>query len=1209
MTEKYTGANSQTLSITELPAGQTFSYKVQIATGDGYKCYSEPFTVTRHQHSWTYTASGATITATCEADGCPLTDKIGGTLTLVPPTDLIYDGYPKQPTPQTDTAWVANIGELQGSITYYRDNEPAANHADAGDYRVEYRVNGDNNAVAEVTYTIKKAPPTATDFTFKAPAPDSLTYNGTPKTATVTPSEDKSGMGAVTVKYYQDDTLVEKPTNAGNYTVKINVTEGNNYAAATQLTAEGWKFTITKADPTPPTGLTGVTGKKLSTVTLPQGWSWKNGDAELGAKGSYTFDASYAGDDNHKSITTNLTVTVSDKYTNNTTMKVTQAGCTFGNTLPAYSLTGKPTNAGTETAHYTGTLTKDNSSYNAATAPTEAGTYQVTVKCETNDTIYEATSAEFTIEPKSIAGANITLQLAGEGFPTKKTVYTGTEQIVGVGSVNLSGKEEALQVTQDYTVETGDNTTKATNVGSYTVTVKGTGNYNDTANVSWEITPAELTIKSATAKERPYEKDKTDVEITSVTFEGVVPSGTPFQMNADYTATGVMNDDNAGDSKDVNVTVELKNTNYTLNETTTTTTVKITKANWNKAKANGSAKFGTSGTVDLTDLIAPGGTAAVEGELPADSVLDGTPTVVDGKLNFTFKSDATVGSTAIVKVNVTKATNYNDYEIAVTLTVLDKYPPVYTAPKAIENLVYNGKEQDLIVPGKVTNGGKMLYKVGTDDGKWTETVPKGKEATNYTVFYKIEGTDDVAAIEATQVGVVTIAQKKATIQPKSVTITKGDAFPTFELEYIGLVNGEKLTPSEKPTFRCLKELSSATQVTDSSVPGKYPIEWMNSNKITFNDGTNYELSKENIGYLTIQAQSSGGGSTGGGSSSSGGGSSRPSTSTGKTDTTTKPDGTKVQTETKADGTKIQTVTGKDGSTVKTTTNPNGSSVTETKAADGSTATVKTDKHGQTTAETALSSKAVENAKRSGEPVTAPVEVKATRDSNTAPTVKVELPKNSGETKVEIPVSNVTPGTVAVLVHPDGTEEIVKNTLPTADGIQLTVNGGATVKIVDNSKDFVDTRNHWAKDAIDFISARGLVNGTGESTFSPNAPTTRAQLWTILARQAGADLTGGASWYEKAQAWAKERGISDGSNHNGAIIRAQMVTMLYRAAGSPEVSITTTFTDVPADSYYAKAVAWAVENGITTGIGSGKFDPNGTCTRAQIATFLWRAMAE
>ncbi len=348
-----------------------------------------------------------------------------------------------------------------------------------------------------------------------------------------------------------------------------------------------------------------------------------------------------------------------------------------------------------------------------------------------------------------------------------------------------------------------------------------------------------------------------------------------------------------------------------------------------------------------------------------------------------------------------------------------------------------------------------------------------------------------------------------------------------------------------------------------------------------------------------------GGSTGGGSSSSGGGgggsssSSKPSTSTG---TTTRPDGTKVQTETKADGTKIQTTTNKDGSTVKTTTNPNGSSVTENKAANGSTGTVKTDKNGQTTAETALSSKAIEDAKKSGKPVTAPVEVEATRDSSTAPTVKIELPRNSGDTKVEIPVSNVKPGTVAVLVHPDGTEEIVKNSLPTEDGIQLTVNGGATVKIVDNSKDFADTRNHWAKDAIDFVSARGLVNGMSATIYAPNASTTRAQLWTILARQNDADLTGGNTWFENAQNWAKAKGISDGANPNGTINRAQMVTMLWRAMGEPAAASGASFADVPADSYYAGAVAWAVENGITTGVGGGRFDPNATCTRGQIASF-------
>ena len=315
----------------------------------------------------------------------------------------------------------------------------------------------------------------------------------------------------------------------------------------------------------------------------------------------------------------------------------------------------------------------------------------------------------------------------------------------------------------------------------------------------------------------------------------------------------------------------------------------------------------------------------------------------------------------------------------------------------------------------------------------------------------------------------------------------------------------------------------------------------------------------------------------------------------------------MQTETKKDGTKVETTTAKDGSTSKTTTNPNGSSVTETKAADGSTGTVKTDKDGKTEASAKLSDKAVENAKKSGEPVKAPVEVEATRNSNTAPTVKIELPRNSGDTKVEIPVSNMKPGTVAVLVHADGTEEIVKNSLPTEDGIQLTVNGGATVKILDNSKDFADTRNHWAKDAIDFVSARGLLNGTSANTFSPNAPTTRAQLWTVLARQADADLTGGATWYENAQNWAKEKGISDGTNPNGTINRAQMVTMLWRAMGQSAAASGASFADVPADSYYARAVAWAIENGITAGVGGGRFAPNSTCTRGQIATFLYRYM--
>ena len=305
--------------------------------------------------------------------------------------------------------------------------------------------------------------------------------------------------------------------------------------------------------------------------------------------------------------------------------------------------------------------------------------------------------------------------------------------------------------------------------------------------------------------------------------------------------------------------------------------------------------------------------------------------------------------------------------------------------------------------------------------------------------------------------------------------------------------------------------------------------------------------------------------------------------------------------------KTETKNHADGSTTKTETRRDGSVTQTTTAKDGSTGTVKTDKNGQTEAETTLSGKAIEDAKKNGEAVKAPVEVKATRNSSTAPTVSIELPKGAGETKVEIPVSNVTPGTVAVLVHPDGREEIVKNSLPTADGIRLTMDGSATVKIMDNSKDFIDTRAHWAKDAIDFVSARGLVNGIIDTIYAPNNSTTRAQLWTILARQNDADLTGGSIWYEKAQNWAKDKGVSDGANPNAAINRAQMVTMLWRAMGQPAAASDASFADVPADSYYAQAVAWAIENGITAGVGNGKFDPDAACTRGQIATFLYRYM--
>lgn len=525
-------------------------------------------------------------------------------------------------------------------------------------------------------------------------------------------------------------------------------------------------------------------------------------------------------------------------------------------------------------------------------------------------------------------------------------------------------------------------------------------------------------------------------------------------------------------------------------------------------------------------------------------------------------------------------------------TPAGKPAPKYTPPTAKTGLVYNGTAQVLISESHV-EGGMMQYRL--DNGAYSPDLPTATNAGIYTVYYKVVGDashNDVAEKSLK----VTIAKASLSGTPAYTLITsigKTLADANLTAGDIKPENGQIKWVDENGV-----ELAVSTEVKANTA-----YRW----KFTPDDTSNYE---ELTGSITLYpASTGGGGSSGGGGGSSSDRDSSDSNPIIKTETKNNTDGSTTKTETRRDGTVTQTTTGKDGSVSKTETKPNGSSVTENKAADGSTGTVKTDKNGQTEAAAKVSAKAVEDAKKNGEAVKAPVEVKASRNSNTAPTVKVELPKNSGETKVEIPVSNVKPGTVAVLVHPDGTEEILKNSIPTEDGIQLTVDGNATVKIIDNSKGFIDTRNHWAEDAIDFVSARGLVNGMTATIYAPNASTTRAQLWTILARQNDANLNGGSIWYEKAQNWAKDKGVSDGANPNTAINRAQMVTMLWRAVGQPAAGGTANFTDVSADAYYAGAVSWAVENGITTGVGGGRFDPTGACTRAQIAAFLARLYTE
>ena len=811
---------------------------------------------------------------------------------------------------------------------------------------------------------------------------------------------------------------------------------------------------------------------------------------------------------------------------------------------------------------------------------------------------YEKMSKDIviTVQKADIRSSLITPPTAQENL-----TYTGQEQaLITAGSVTDYGTMQ-YSLTENGTYS--QDIPVGTDAGTYTVwyRVIGDANHNDTtsASVAVSIGKKPLTITGVTAASKPYD-GTTDAGVPSVTFDGVT-----LTRDTDYTVTASFDDAGVGSGKNVTATVSLTGQaakNYALEQSSFPTTANITKAaapDFTKETAlvivNGHEKTYTVTLPTLPTLETHkeyGAPTYELGEIKLNAgYYTGGAKVENGALTLPIQENdvETTGPVGTVSV-VIKSTNYEDITLTVNVNATNKLVPTVTAPTA-NALTYNGAEQALVTAGQTT-GGTMLYRLG--DSEWSEHIPTAKNAGKYTVWYKVQGDAEYADV-AEQSLTVTAAKKAVTVTALDKNAHTGSTAPdlsspetdkNYKVE--GLVGADTLSGTVTLTY---------AQTPDMSKPGKTAI---NITGTLSND--NYEITYVH-GTLTVSDRPSSGG---GGSSSD-----RDTSSSGtvKTETTKNNDGSVTKTETKKDGTKVETTTGKDGSVTKTTTNPNGSSVTENKAADGSTGTVKTDKHGQTTAETTLSSKAIEDAKKSGEPVKAPVEVKASRDSSTAPTVKVELPKGTGETKVEIPVTNVKPGTVAVLVHADGTEEIVKNSLPTEDGIQLTVNGGATVKIVDNSKDFADTRNHWAKDAIDFVSARGLVNGMSATIYAPDASTTRAQLWTILARQNDAGLAGGSIWYEKAQNWAKEKGISDGANPNGTINRAQMVTMLWRAMGQPAAGSAASFTDVPTDSYYAQAVAWAIENGITAGVGGGRFDPNSTCTRGQIATFLWRAMAE
>ncbi len=172
--------------------------------------------------------------------------------------------------------------------------------------------------------------------------------------------------------------------------------------------------------------------------------------------------------------------------------------------------------------------------------------------------------------------------------------------------------------------------------------------------------------------------------------------------------------------------------------------------------------------------------------------------------------------------------------------------------------------------------------------------------------------------------------------------------------------------------------------------------------------------------------------------------------------------------------------------------------------------------------------------------------------------------------------------------------------------------------------FIDVADDaYYADAVIWAVGEGITSGTTATTFSPNTPCTRAQAVTFLWRAAGSPVVNYAmnfsdvsadAYYAEAVRWAVSQDITKGTSDtifspNATCTRAQIVTFLWRSQKSPVADGVNSFTDVAADAYYTGAVLWAAENGITGGTTASTFSPNATCTRAQIVTFLYRAFAD
>ncbi|MBD5133520.1 MAG: S-layer homology domain-containing protein [Clostridiales bacterium] len=529
-----------------------------------------------------------------------------------------------------------------------------------------------------------------------------------------------------------------------------------------------------------------------------------------------------------------------------------------------------------------------------------------------------------------------------------------------------------------------------------------------------------------------------------------------------------------------------------------------------------------------------------------------------------------------------------------------------------KGLTFTGEAQPLVTGGTTVGGiGTIVYST-SQNGAYSTSIPTGTGAGTYSVWYKVADSVNYTGIPAAEV---------------KVEIKKADP---------------KITGNPTATGKEGQLLSEIPLSGGSFSVSDGKFAWANGNTPAVN-GAEYDViftpgDTANYNTVTIQVkvtlteQSS---PSNNGSSSNSAPASRPGTSstaaatqsTPTQTTTTVQNGTASTVISAADGSKLvqEAVENQSrnvvikpeitGDVTKTEVSIPSSTISQLGSKTDTALTVSSP-----VADVTIPNGALGTLSRAGGTVSIAAEQVEQSVVLTVAAGGETVEQVPGGLTLAVSVEDAGPGTVAVLIHEDGTRETVRKSVVAGGVMSIPLSGSAAIEIVDNSKDFADVSpENWAADAVDFASAHELFSGTSTTTFSPDLAMSRGMLATVLYRLEGSptldptDLFNDVSsdaWYAEGVAWAAENGIASGYGGgqfgpNDSITREQFVVMLWRYAGSPEAGgQVLDFVDTDQISSFAvEALSWAVENGILRGKGNGMLDPRGTATRAQAAQLL------